>query len=89
MPCIQYFGNLALQLRERWTKLDQKVQSLTCDEHEINQIFGWIEDQKDVLEYIADILVIENLDQKIKDTIMLSLLNFAYLPTLVNSLVII
>jgi len=65
------------------------VQSLTCDEHEINEIFGWIEDQNEILMYIADILAIESLNDKVKDTIMLSLLNFAYLPRLVNSLVVI
>ena len=39
--------------------------------------------------YIADVLAVDFLSYKIKDTIMLSLLNFAYLPKLVNSLVVI
>ena len=64
------------------------MQSLTCDEHEINELFGWIEDQNEILMYIADILAVESLSAKVKDTVMLSLLNFAYLPKLVNSLVV-
>lgn len=39
--------------------------------------------------YIADILAVDFLSYRIKDTIMLSLLNFAYLPKLVSSLVVI
>ena len=66
---------MAHQLRELWLKIDQKVQSLTCEDHEINQIFSWIEDQNDLLMYISDILNIDNLRPKIKDLMMQSLLN--------------
>ena len=62
---------------------------MTCDEHEINEIFGWIEDQNEVLMYVGDVLAVDFLSYKIKDTIMLSLLNFAYLPKIVSSLVVI
>lgn len=74
-------------MRSYWLKIDEKVQSLTSDQHEINQIFGWVEDQNELLMYIVDILAIETLDEEIADMIMMSLLNIGYLPCLVNSLV--
>jgi len=88
LPCIQYFGNMAHQLLNYWRKIDEKVKSLTCDDREITQMFGWVEDANEVLMYIADVLAVANLDEKIKDTIMIALLNFAYLPSVVNSLVV-
>ena len=88
LPCVNFFGNMSHQLRNIWLKIDQKVQSLTCEDHEINQIFSWIEDQNDLLMYISDILAIDHLSQKIKDVLMQSLLNQAYLPVVVNSLVV-
>lgn len=51
-------------------------------------MFGWTEDANEVLMYISDVLAVPELDQKIKDTIMISLLNFAYLPCIINSLVV-
>ena len=88
LPCVNFFGNMSHQLRNIWLKIDQKVQSLTCEDHEINQIFSWIEDQNDLLMYISDILAIDHLSPKIKDVLMQSLLNQAYLPVVVNSLVV-
>lgn len=79
---------MAGHLTDIWWKIDKKVQSLTCDEHEINQIFGWVEDSNEVLMYISDILAIDELNPKIRDLLENSLMNFAYLPNLVNSLVI-
>ena len=37
--------------------------------------------------YIVDILAIETLDNEVSDMIMMSLLNIAYLPCIINSLV--
>lgn len=88
LPCVQYFGNMAHQLLNYWRKIDDKVQSLTCDDLEVTQMFGWTEDASELLMYISDVLAVPELDQKIKDTIMISLLNFAYLPCIINSLVI-
>lgn len=88
LPCVQYFGNMAHQLLNYWRKIDDKVQSLTCDDLEVTQMFGWTEDASEVLMYISDVLAVPGLDEKIKDTIMISLLNFAYLPCIINSLVI-
>jgi hypothetical protein len=51
-------------------------------------MFGWTEDASEILMYISDVLAVPDLDEKIKDTIMISLLNFAYLPCIINSLVI-
>lgn len=51
-------------------------------------MFGWTEDASEILMYISDVLATPNLSEKIKDTIMISLLNFAYLPCIINSLVI-
>ena len=67
--------------------MDKKVQSLTCEPREISQIFSWIEDQNELLMYIVDILGIEELDSEISDMIMMSLLNIAYFPGIINSLV--
>lgn len=88
LPCVQYFGNMAHQLLNYWRKIDDKVQSLTCDDLEVTQMFGWTEDASEILMYISDVLAVPDLDDKIKDTIMISLLNFAYLPCIINSLVI-
>ena len=51
-------------------------------------MFGWTEDASEILMYISDVLAVPDLAEKIKDTIMISLLNFAYLPCIINSLVI-
>lgn len=67
--------------------MDEKVQSLTSDQREINQIFSWVEDQNELLMYIVDILAIETLDPEISDMIMMALLNIGYLPNIINSLV--
>ena len=67
LPNILYFSNLANQLKNIWWKIDKKVQSLTCDEHEINQIFSWVEDSNEILMYISDILAIDEINSKIKD----------------------
>ena len=88
LPCVQYFGNMAHQLLNYWRKIDDKVKSLTCDDLEITQMFGWTEDANEVLMYISDVLAVPDLDQRIKDTIMICLLNFAYLPCIINSLVV-
>lgn len=79
---------MAHQLLNYWRKIDDKVQSLTCDDLEVTQMFGWTEDASELLMYISDVLAVPGLDQKIKDSIMSSLLNFAYLPCIINSLVI-
>lgn len=39
--------------------------------------------------YISDILAVDSLSKDIKNTIYMSLLNFSYLPSILNSLVII
>jgi len=56
LPCIHYFGRLALQLSSAWEKIDDKVQALTCDDFEVSQVFNWVEDQNELLLYIGDIL---------------------------------
>ena len=61
---------------------------MTCKAHELERVFSWLEDSNETLEFISDLLSTEELDDRVKDTIMLSLLNFAYLPCLVNSLVV-
>lgn len=72
-----------------WEKIDEKVQSLTCESHELEKIFSWVEDQNEILMYFSDILVTQGLDGSIKDFVQLALLNVAYLPSLVNSLVVV
>lgn len=62
LPCVQYFGNMAHQLLNYWRKIDDKVQSLTCEDLEVTQMFGWTEDASEVLMYISDVLAVPNLD---------------------------
>lgn len=83
-----YFIDLANQLVQTWKRINSVTKSLTCKAHELEGVFSWLEDSNETLEYIADLLLVEELDERVKDTIMLSLLNFAYLPCLVNSLVV-
>ena len=44
LPNISYLGDVIKQLRGIWEKIDAKVQSLTCENHEIEKIFSWVED---------------------------------------------
>lgn len=62
---------------------------MTNDEHEISQIFAWIEDQNEILEFISDILDVATLEDSIKDVLVNSLLSIAYLPEVISSLVLI
>jgi hypothetical protein len=89
LPNVSYFGNVLKQLKGIWEKIDEKVQSLTCESHELEKIFSWVEDQNEILMYFSDILVTQGLDGTIKDFVQLALLNVAYLPSLVNSLVVV
>lgn len=89
LPYVQFWGNLAMQLKEVWIKIDDKVQSLTNDEVEIEQIFNWVEDQNETLMFVADIMEIPSLSGSVKAVIMNSLLTIAYLPEIISSLVLI
>lgn len=71
-----------------WRKIDEKVSTLTCDDFEVNQIMSRSHDQNELLEFVSDVLQIKGLSQRIYSTVSMSLLNFAYLPCLVNSLVL-
>ena len=71
-----------------WTKADRLVKTLTCKSHEIRKIFSLLEDSCETMEFIADLLAVESLDDRIKNAVILALLNFSYLPVIVNALVI-
>ena len=75
-------------MNSAWSKADKIVKTLTCKSHEINKIFGLLEDSCETMEFIADLLAIESLDERIKNAVILALLNFSYLPVIVNALVV-
>lgn len=88
LPQLFNFIDLAYSLNSAWTKADRLVKTLTCKSHEINKVFSLLEDSCETMEFVADLLAIESLDDRIKNATILSLLNFSYLPVIVNALVV-
>lgn len=87
VPHATYNANLACHLRDTWITVDKKIEQIVDEAKGVDDIMKQAEDMNEILLYFQDIYCLcEETNPKICKLLTNALLNYAYLPVLVQSL---
>ena len=88
LPFCSFFPNLACHLRELWTEIEFLSERMTPkDDKMIEHIYKLVEDSNETLFYIQDLFEVTKRKNPVLFKMLVnSLLNYAYLPGVVQSL---
>ena len=89
LPFAAFYANLACHLRDLWLQIEIKIEEITADDQarHMESVIKQAEDANETLFFIQDLLeTTKDINGKVHSQIKNALLNYAYYPTVIQSL---
>ena len=90
VPYCSFYSSLACHLRDLWISIEKEIDQITpTDEHHVEVVIKQVEDANETLFYLQDLFtVLQKNCPSMAKMLANALLNYAYLPVVVQSLCI-